>query len=392
MEHAGQFAASGRDGDNPATSAGSGDSAPDSGASCEPWELQPSAPAPEQTHVPDAREIDRRLRDLFTERVRHDVLLAEHVRLVALDRGYRDQGFPSLEAYAFERFGLSVSTLYVLLALGRRIEALPPLRNLLLTGRLTPAQASLLGRAASRVTLPAWVERARRVTLRRLEDEVLFWIHLKETRPDVWSKLDGLPLPEGIALAPGTPPRLQASAPPEAASFLSALEADEAATPLPGRFTAIQMLVEPEVREMWDEALADLRSRVRNDLAEWEALALVLREFWREWDNAETRRQRRRHPVLERDGWRCSVPVCRSVGTGNLQVHHLEFRSAGGSNDHHNLTSMCSAHHLGLLHHGLMRVTGEAPDALRWKLGIKNGLPAFMEIHGEALETKTAPR
>lgn len=43
-------------------------------------------------------------------------------------------------------------------------------------------------------------------------------------------------------------------------------------------------------------------------------------------------------------------------------------RSQGGSDDPSNLVSLCAAHHLRGVHGGLMRVTGTAPDGLRWVL------------------------
>ena len=45
--------------------------------------------------------------------------------------------------------------------------------------------------------------------------------------------------------------------------------------------------------------------------------------------------------VLERDGWRCQV--CGSMR--HLQVHHLEFRSHSGSDEEHNLITLCAECH-----------------------------------------------
>src|SRR5262249_47052075 len=145
---------------------------------------------------------------------------------------------------------------------------------------------------------PAWIDRAREVSLRRLEDEIAFLVHLRETRPGIASLLDGGPLPAGIALVPGRSPRLSASAPrgSRAAAFLKAIEDDETLAPFPPRMCRMQMLVEASVHRAWDDTVAHCRSAVRSELREWEALALVLREFWRTWDNAETRSQRRQNP------------------------------------------------------------------------------------------------
>jgi len=122
----------------------------------------------------------------------------------------------------------------------------------------------------------------------------------------------------GSPWCPGSPPGPAVCAIGEvegAEAFLRVLEEDEGTTPLPSRLTVIRLWVEPGVREIWEATVAHLRSTVRPDLKEWEALGIVLREFWLAWDTVETRRQRRENPILERDGWRCTAPGCRSVGT-----------------------------------------------------------------------------
>ena len=45
--------------------------------------------------------------------------------------------------------------------------------------------------------------------------------------------------------------------------------------------------------------------------------------------------------VMERDGWRCQA--CGSIQ--NLQVHHLKFRSQSGSDEEHNLITLCAECH-----------------------------------------------
>jgi 5-methylcytosine-specific restriction endonuclease McrA len=48
-----------------------------------------------------------------------------------------------------------------------------------------------------------------------------------------------------------------------------------------------------------------------------------------------------RQLVLRRDGWRCQS--CGSIS--NLEVHHQEFRSQGGSDSELNLITLCNACH-----------------------------------------------
>ena len=70
--------------------------------------------------------------------------------------------------------------------------------------------------------------------------------------------------------------------------------------------------------------------------------------------------------VFERDGWRCTVPGCTSQR--NLHAHHIVFRSAGGSDEDANLTTLCAFHHQRGVHAGVIRVSGCAPGALVFEL------------------------
>jgi hypothetical protein len=78
-----------------------------------------------------------------------------------------------------------------------------------------------------------------------------------------------------------------------------------------------------------------------------------------------------RNRVFERDGWRCLAPGCTSMQ--NLHRHHIEFRSAGGSDDDDNRVSLCAFHHLRGIHAGRLRCIGRAPDRLTWQMGIRPG-------------------
>lgn len=71
----------------------------------------------------------------------------------------------------------------------------------------------------------------------------------------------------------------------------------------------------------------------------------------------------RRGRVRRRDGHCCQAPGC--TGRGRLHVHHVVFRSRGGSDDGWNLVLVCSACHR-LIHLGLLRVSGQAPFDLVW--------------------------
>jgi hypothetical protein len=84
----------------------------------------------------------------------------------------------------------------------------------------------------------------------------------------------------------------------------------------------------------------------------------------------------KRHRVFARDGWRCTAPGCTSLR--NLHDHHIRFRSAGGSDNMANRTTLCAFHHLRGIHAGLLRCVGSAPDGLRWEMGIRPGQRPLM--------------
>src|SRR6266850_164872 len=89
--------------------------------------------------------------------------------------------------------------------------------------------------------------------------------------------------------------------------------------------------------------------------------------------------------VLARDRGLCQVPWCSRAAA---HVHHIEFRSAGGSDDPSNLVSLCAVHHLRGVHMGRLRVSGTAPDRLRWEVGGGAGAGPLVDFTVAA----TAPR
>ena len=432
---------------------------------------RPAAPSLE------AFVLEAELRRLVTERQSLEASLAERLGMDRAAGAHLLEGGGSFERYASRRYGISPRRIYYLLSLQRTLERLSALKRAHVLGRLTLRQTILVGKVATRRTAPVWIRRAERITLRRLEDEVEYWELLRMERPEVWERLKGYPLPNGIVLVPGHAPRLHAFArrgavgdngssgfaarvgddshstesdlhafahldahgssgssesrhatdeqssastrkddtgvnetrtdlhafaPPEprsgsltdtddapsidAFSFIEALGASVAAMPLPARMGILRMRVEPETLEIWHDTVARFRALSSTPIEEWEVLVLVLRRFFQVWDNRETRRQRREHPILERDGWRCASPGCRSMGTGKLQTHHILFRSQGGTDgDPGLLVALCNGHHLHLLHDGYIRCSGRAPDALVWELGTGGNLPAWRIYRGDAL-------
>jgi len=105
-----------------------------------------------------------------------------------------------------------------------------------------------------------------------------------------------------------------------------------------------------------------------------EAFEAMIDHALRTWGVDDPRLRRRRAlAVFERDGWRCTIPGCTSQR--NLHDHHIRFRSAGGSDALSNRTTLCAAHHHRGVHAGFVRVSGRAPDALWFELGVRPGEP-----------------
>ncbi|MFN2426492.1 MAG: HNH endonuclease [Candidatus Binatia bacterium] len=90
---------------------------------------------------------------------------------------------------------------------------------------------------------------------------------------------------------------------------------------------------------------------------------------------------RHRDPVFARDGYRCTAPACNSFR--NLHDHHIVPRSAGGTNEMTNRTTLCAWHHLRAVHGGLATATGAAPDAIDWELGLAAGREPLLCSRGD---------
>ena len=118
-----------------------------------------------------AREIDRRLREVLAFLQQIDLEMGRILRQMVDRRLFRELGCESLERYAAERLDCSPRTARRLVELARLEHRAPPVADAYRTGGLSAFQASTLARVVDHASARAWVERARRMTLRRLEDE-----------------------------------------------------------------------------------------------------------------------------------------------------------------------------------------------------------------------------
>jgi len=142
------------------------------------WEIRAQAlPAPlaalagEIADCP-AREVDRRLRAVIAFLQTVDLELGRVLRQMQLRGLFAELGFQGLERYAAERLDVSASTAGRLVALARGASRAPEVAQAYRDGRIHAFQAQAIARVASPASALVWVERAREVSLRRLEEEV----------------------------------------------------------------------------------------------------------------------------------------------------------------------------------------------------------------------------
>ena len=112
-----------------------------------------------------------------------------------------------------------------------------------------------------------------------------------------------------------------------------------------------------------------LLSQAPKRLRPWEALELLIDDFVATHGQLENREPL----VLVRDDYRCQVPCTRSV----VEVHHIGFKSAGGTEERHNETCVCPHHHRNGIHTGRLQLTGSAPLELNWVFRLQPGGKAF---------------
>ena len=232
--------------------------------------------------------------------------------------------------YAREQLGISPRKARGLLRMARVASTIPALHAAWAAGRLSWVQAqTILPVLVARPEEAArWIEHAASVSVRRLEDEI-------EAR--------------------------------ERQTGAQATEGEEESC-------EVFWLAPADVARLFRATLCSVRRRIERATgrlpSEGEAFGALLDHAFVAWGGDE-RRVRAAWRVFARDGWRCTIPGCSSYR--NLHDHHIHFRSAGGSNDEANRTTLCAWHHLRGVHVGRVRVAGRAPAGLRFELGLRAG-------------------
>jgi hypothetical protein len=270
------------------------------------------APGLHQDAERDLAVLDAELRRLADLRERWDEVFGHLAMLIRAVDGPRRLGFASFEHYCSERVGLGVRAVAERAALERKLYEVPRLREAMRERKISYEKARLIARHADEASIADWIERAERIPCIALRRELQ---ESEETRMcargefEVWA---------------------------------------------PRRVAAV---------------VAQAFSAARKAAGRWipagECLTRIAEHFIEVWEPALEVRGTLQKRVIERDGGLCTVPWCSRAAE---HVHHIRFRSRGGSDELSNLTSLCAIHHLQGVHKGRIRVWGSAPDNLHWEV------------------------
>jgi hypothetical protein len=283
-----------------------------------------TAPGPSADPDADLRRVDEELRELMNMRRGWDEWFGRLAFLFRASGGWQRLGFASFAHHCTERLGMQVRAVQQRIALERRLQELPPLREALRTQRVSYEKARLIARHAHGGSVERFLELAERVTC----------IELKRI-----------------------------------------LERDEDAQMCARR--EFRVWVPVHEAALVSAAFQAIRMAAGRPLTSGECIGLIAAHFVEVWKRVGARRMTLQQRILRRDRWLCQVPGCSKAAA---HVHHIIPRSAGGTDDEKNLISLCAAHHLHGVHMGWVRVWRVGEDRLRWQLGVRPGFPPIVDV------------
>jgi hypothetical protein len=364
--------------------------------------------------------LDQQVRALAALMARHELDLS--ILLLRFHRGdgWRTLGYATETQYARERLGLSRSSLLARRALALRLEKLPDVAAALAVAQIGVEAALQLVRIATPSTEAAWVERARRRTIKHLREEVSAAL----TAVRLTGECDCLPpeqtdmaafqtLEQTVVSGQFARPRRAtevpgaAESPPTSSPRQSAEPTSNARRPWRAMLGSLASWLDDTI-QMSASASASMPSvlafRPRSSAGRVTLRLRMSREAYRWWRALEAQARRWLPPrvswlrylclsvwhawrhllgtdvayghIYIRDRFRCTSPVCNRR---DVTPHHIQFRSAGGGDAAYNLTSPCAWCHLHGIHGGRIRARGTA-NHIHWELGPQSA-PCLI-VHG----------
>jgi hypothetical protein len=371
--------------------------------------------------------LDQQLRALTAALAERELELSLLVLRLHRENGWRRLGYATETQYARERLGLSRSSLLSRRTLALRLEKLPGVAVVLGTAQIGVEAALQLVRIATPDTEAAWVERATKRTIKHLREEVAAAL----TAVRLSGESDCLPpeptdmaafqtLEQTVVSGRFGQPRSPSDAPAETAS--PSRSEPPSSEPPSTRRPRDPSEPTSDARRAWCTMLGSLASwlqgivqmsaapprapaaRPRSSAGRVTLRLRMSRETYLWWRNLEAQARRWLPPrvswlrflclsvwhawrhllgtdvayghIYIRDRYRCTSPVCNRR---DVTPHHLQYRSSGGSDEPHNLTSPCTWCHLHGIHGGRIRARGSADD-IHWELGPRSA-PSVI-VHG----------
>lgn len=266
--------------------------------------------------------------------------------------------FLTIDHYCWSRLGISGSTARSRIRMAKDFYHYPDLRAAYMSEELTNEKVRLLGKVfwAGTSRMEEWIEYARKVTALSLSKAVAGFIRLYEAssseRYDMtpWEIHDCTErqILEKCSRGIGRPQRFDLQMSAQGAHLIPEI--------------TNHFYLPADLRELWDLAYSSYEWHCEEAEASSDVSAFIttlLINFLETWAPSKERFDLHKR-VLERDGYRCQIPGCTC--RRNLHLHHIIFRSHGGSDEEENLITVCSAHHLRCIHEGHIVIKGTAGD------------------------------
>jgi len=316
----------------------------------------------EENHLADCRQLHERLVQIARTRSALDAREAELLLDADELQIWRVHGQPTLAAYLELTLGYGPHAANERLRVARELRELPLLRDALADGGLHFSAVRELTRVANRETEDAWIAAAEDKNLRQIERLVAG--HVKGDLPSDPADPETMLERVTFELTPATIAAFRAMRKALDEECGERLTDDQVfqilARPSSGRATQVAYMVCPDCKS----ATADGAGMVADVTPAQLERALCDAEILGDADGEpapvrKTVTDRLRRQVFARDHHRCTVPGCRSAR--NLDIHHVHYQVHGGLHEIWNLTVLCSGHH-DLLHQGMLRISGKAPD------------------------------
>jgi hypothetical protein len=329
----------------------------------------PAAPVEDHPLPSSLRGLDAEIVRCGQELARRDLEMARLLGTFFAAKAWRALGYGGAGEYAVERMGLSLSSLEHRLTLGGRTKRYPQIARAIEEGSIGYEAAMIvcrvLGRWAGDAIIAAWIERARRRTVKHLREEVaavLAAIDLDSSTSRLPPSEDDLEAAFAFERKVQTGELLRShvlSSPRPPQMFVTLISAPEARS---GTRRPLQLSISPEVFSHWRVVEHQFR-----DLAGADAsfVAFMCTSLWETWVPFVSAWADKWKNVYNRDRHRCTSPVCERR---DVTPHHVRFQAHGGGDEPDNVTSSCAWCHLEGIHRGRLRAQGSA-DRLDWSIG-----------------------